>query len=137
MTNQVFSSAYFEQARSIYQEVLSHNRAKEWHLVVRRSQETVELLLKGLLRLAGLEVPRIHDVGNVFEREKQKLPKNIVKELDRIISISRRLRLERETSFYGDEDLELPPSSLYTQIDAQQAQQDLEWLMQFIPQREK
>lgn len=132
MTNKEFSSAYFEQAKSIYQEVLAHYTSGEWHLVVRRAQECVEFLLKALLRQAGIEVPRIHDVGNIIKLERARLPHKVVKDIPRIISISRRLRQERETSFYGDEEQELPPSALYSEIDADQARQDVEWLLKLL-----
>ena len=137
MTNHEFASAYFEQAISIYGELKSHYKAKEWHLVVRRAQESVELLLKGFLRQAGIEIPRIHDVGNILKQEQKRLPLELVKALPKIISISRRLRQERETSFYGDEEQELPPSALYSQVDADQAKQDVEWLLEFMPSKDK
>src|SRR3990170_580618 len=121
MTNQEFAAAYFDQARSLYKEIQLHFGAQEWHLVVRRSQEAVELILKGFLRRTGIEIPRLHDVGNLLKKESIRLPERFVKELPRIISISRSLRQERETSFYGDEEQELPPSALYTKIDADRA----------------
>jgi HEPN domain-containing protein len=133
MTNQEFSEAYFQQARSIHRGLTVHYESQEWHLVVRRAQEIVELTLKGLLRRAGIEVPHIHDVGNLLRREAERLPKNIQDAMDRIISVSRHLRQERETSFYGDEEQELPPSALYTEIDARQAKTDSEWLLSLIP----
>lgn len=133
MTNREFSLAYFDQAKSIHGEIVIHFDAGKWHLVVRRAQEAVEMILKGFLRQAGLEVPRIHDVGNLLNREQARLPKVLQDSIPRIISISRRLRQERETSFYGDEEQELPPSALYTEIDAKQARDDLKWLMGLIP----
>ncbi len=132
MTNHEFAGSYFRQARSIYCELLEHYEKQEWNLVVRRAQESVELILKGFLREAGIEVPRIHDVGNILKKEQKKISSKLVKELPRIISLSRRLRQERETSFYGDEEQDLPPSTLYTQIDADEAKKDVEWLMKFI-----
>jgi HEPN domain-containing protein len=39
-----------------------------WNMVVRRSQEAVELALKCALLWAGIEVPRIHDVGPILKR---------------------------------------------------------------------
>lgn len=132
MTNWEFAIAYFEQAESIYREVLEHHKNGEWHLVMRRAQECVELILKGFLRRAGIEVPKLHDVGNIIRAEKKRLPSKLVKNLQRIISMSRRLRQERETSFYGDEEQELPPSALYTQIDADQAKKDVEWLRRLM-----
>src|SRR3990167_2808020 len=103
MTNRNFAGAYFEQAQAIYRELAGHYKKQEWHLVVRRAQETAELILKGFLRQAGIEVPRLHDVCNILKQEQKRLSSRLIKELPRIISISRRLRQERETSFYVDE----------------------------------
>src|SRR3989338_3358491 len=111
MTSQEFASAFFLQAEKIFREMLRHHEAEDWHLVVRRAQETTELILKGLLRRAGLEIPKLHDVGNLLSKEKDRLPKDLSRELPRVISISRWLHEERETSFYGDEEQELPPSA--------------------------
>lgn len=133
MTNKELGFAYFEQAGSIRGEIDYHYQKREWHLVVRRGQEVVELVLKGILRLAAIEIPYTHDVGVLLEKEKSKLTPSIHSALPRIISISRKLRLERETSFYGDQELELPPSELYTQVDADQTVQDVDWIMGFIP----
>lgn len=132
MTNLDFAQSYFDQARSIYEEILLHHQKGAWHLVVRRAQEAVELILKGFLRLGGIEVPRLHDVAHLLKAQGKKIPLHVVQELPRIISLSRRLRQERETSFYGDEEQELPPSALYTRIDADQAKGDLEWLMTLV-----
>ena len=126
MTNKEFAQSYFVQAKAIFRELEEHYKAKEWHLVV-------ELILKGFLRQAGIEIPRFHDVGGVLQKERERLPQNLTKNLERIISVSRRLRQERETSFYGDEEQELPPSALYTEIDAKQAKEDAKWLMEFLP----
>ncbi|MEZ5284862.1 MAG: HEPN domain-containing protein [Vicinamibacterales bacterium] len=44
-----------------------------WADVV-KSQEVVELALKGLLRACGVEPPRVHDVADVLEAERERLP---------------------------------------------------------------
>ena len=44
--------------------------------------------------------------------------------LDHLVSISRRLRREREVSFYGDEESGAAPDRLYTAGDAEQAVAD-------------
>lgn len=132
MTNLELANAYFDQAKAIYQEILMHLEAAQWNLVVRRSQECVELLLKGLLRKSGLDVPRLHDVGNLIRQNKERFSPTIVANMDRIVSVSRQLRQEREVSFYGDEEQELPASAMYTQIDAQVAKENAEWMMQLI-----
>jgi HEPN domain-containing protein len=87
-----------------------------WADVVRESQEVVELALKGLLRVCGVEPPRIHDVADVLLAERDRLPETLVPHLDRLASISRQLRRDRELAFYGAEDL--TPSSFYRESDA-------------------
>lgn len=132
MTNKSLAKAYFEQVKSVQEEINLHWQASSWHLVVRRAQEAVELILKALLRRLAVEVPRLHDVGGLLQKEKERLPESVKDNLPRIISISRRLRQERELSYYGDEEQELPPSALYTEIDARQAKEDVEWLMTIV-----
>jgi HEPN domain-containing protein len=95
--------------------------ASSWADVVRESQEAVELALKGLLRVYGVEPPRIHDVSDVLFAEKDRLPAALHPELDVLAQISRELRRDRELAFYGAEDL--TPSGFYTRKDADRARE--------------
>ena len=72
-----------------------------WSLVVRRCQEAVELALKGILRGAGAEIPKTHDVSGALRRNVHRLPPEIAADIDLLVSASRRLREERELAFYG------------------------------------
>jgi HEPN domain-containing protein len=90
--------------------------ARSWADVVRESQEVVELALKGLLRVVGIEPPRIHDVSEVLTAEKSRLPQAIQQQVEVLAAGSRTLRRDRELAFYGAEDL--TPSGFYTQDDA-------------------
>jgi len=45
-----------------------------WNMVVRRSQEVVELALKASLLWAQIEVPRIHDVGPLLKQFADRYP---------------------------------------------------------------
>jgi HEPN domain-containing protein len=90
--------------------------SSSWADVVRESQEVVELALKGLLRACGVDPPRIHDVADVLEAERDRLPKDLMPHLERLTSVSRALRRDRELAFYGAEDL--TPSSFYRENDA-------------------
>ena len=87
-----------------------------WADVVRESQEIVELALKGLLRSCGVEPPRIHDVADVLVAERGRLPRELAPHVDRLASVSRALRRDRELAFYGAEDL--TPSAFYRKDDA-------------------
>ncbi len=98
--------------------------------VVRESQELVELLLKGLLRRAGIDPPKWHDVGKILEEQQHILPPEIVIHLQRIMQLSSRLRKEREISFYGDDDF--IPSEQYKEADAQWCINEVDWLLQLL-----
>lgn len=124
MTNHDLSKNYLQQARIILEEAEALFAKKAWNLVVRRSQEAVELATKALLRAAGVEAPREHDVGWLLEKNKNKLPESVRNELPRIRSIARQLRKERETSFYGDDETGIPATELYTEYDAKEALND-------------
>ncbi len=92
---------------------------ESWADVVRESQEAVELALKSLLRSSSVEVPRIHDVGQILRSEGDRLPENIRPYIEDLVATSRSLRRDRELAFYGSEDL--TPSDFYQRPDAEQA----------------
>ncbi len=87
--------------------------------VVREAQEVVELVLKAVLRIVGIDVPKIHDVGKVLIKYRNLLPEEIRKNLEDIARISKELRKERELSFYGAEDF--IPLEEYTADEALRA----------------
>ena len=129
MTSAEMARSYFRQAQRIFEEAERHQQAQAWHLVVRRCQETVELALKAVLRAAGIEVPHVHDVGLFFVEHAERFPETFTKRLDRVVSVSRRLREEREISFYGDEELGAPAERLYTADDARDALSDARFIL--------
>lgn len=131
MTNHDMATSYLAQANEIFLEAQNAYQRQVWHLVVRRSQEVVELSLKAALRSAGLEVPHLHDVGIILKDHRTKFPESFEQEIDRLAAISRRLRREREVSFYGDEETGASPQQLYIQADAQTALTDAELVLAF------
>jgi HEPN domain-containing protein len=124
------AEGYLAQAVEILIEARGAAGRGVWNLVVRRCQETVELALKAALRLAGIEVPRIHDVGMLLKDHEEKFPEAFRRDIDRLASISRRLRREREASFYGDEETGAAPQRLYTEEDSRQALADADFVLQ-------
>ena len=90
------------------------------------------MALKSLLSEIGIEFPRSHDVGFLIQQKKDFFPETIRPHADRLQSISRSLAKERETSFYGDEELMLPPDLLYNQEDAQKALEDAEFVLKTV-----
>jgi HEPN domain-containing protein len=92
-----------------------------WADVVRECQEVVELALKGLIRHHDIEVPRVHDVSEVLEENKNRFPKIVQETLDELMEISQELRRDRELAFYGSEDI--TPHSFYKEKHARVARQ--------------
>lgn len=129
MTSEEMARAYLAQAEEILREAERLYQRQAWNLVVRRSQEVVELALKGILRYVGVEVPQTYDVSLWLKNDQDRLPPPLRNEVDRLASISRRLRLERELSFYGDEDIGAPPQRLYTEEDARIALEEARWVL--------
>jgi HEPN domain-containing protein len=97
---------------------------------VRQAQECVELSLKACLRLVGIEPPKWHDVGPIIRRERENFPEWFKKHVERIVSISRSLRKERELAMYGDEESKIPPEELYTRFDAEKAIEDAGFVLE-------
>ncbi|MGZ3775295.1 MAG: HEPN domain-containing protein [Pseudobdellovibrionaceae bacterium] len=73
--------------------------------VIRESQEIMELLLKGYLRLKLIDPPKWHDVGGILADNKDILSAEILSNLEKIVEFSKYLRRERENAFYGEDDL--------------------------------
>ncbi|MEM3028253.1 MAG: HEPN domain-containing protein [Candidatus Bathyarchaeia archaeon] len=119
---------YLEDAFYSLHEAKEALNGKRYHRAVRRAQESVELSLKALLRLMGVEYPREHDVGDVLIEVSQsrEFPDWFKSELWTVNAISKRLAGERGPAFYGDEGAFTPPRQLYTREDADKAIKDAE-----------
>lgn len=121
MRSPELAADYVRRARARLAAVDALFAGESWADVVRESQEVVELALKGLVRAAGIEPPRIHDVSEVLMAERERFPAAIQRNLDSLAAGSRTLRRDRELAFYGAEDL--TPSGFYTREDAASARE--------------
>ncbi len=132
MRNKSLAADYVTRARHrcAAVEVLLKNKAHAD--TVRESQEIVELALKGLLRFANIEVPRIHDVSDILIENTKRLPKSLHAHVEKLADISRTLRRDRELAFYGSEDL--TPSEFYKKKDADKAYQSAVWVVNVVTQ---
>jgi len=100
-----------------------------WHVTLRRAQESTEMALKAALRLVGLEVPKVHDVGFFLRENRTLFPGWFQEHIDRLARASRGLRKDREASIYGDESLGLPPQALFSQADADEALREATYVL--------
>lgn len=119
MRNRTLAADYVRRAAVRLRAIDVLYEAKSWADVVQESQEVVELALKGLLRAAGVDPPRVHDVAEVLEGERGRLPASLAGDVDQLATASRALRRDRELAFYGAEDL--TPSDFYRKRDADEA----------------
>lgn len=119
MRNRALAADYVRRARARLPTLDVLYEARSWADVVGESQEIVELGLKGLLRSVGVDPPRLHDVADVLEAERARLPAPVVERLGELSRASRSLRRDRELAFYGAEDL--TPSDFYRESDASEA----------------
>jgi HEPN domain-containing protein len=71
-----------DRASIVIQEAEYLQEKEAWNMVVRRSQESVELALKCALLWARIEVPRIHDVGPILKQYAKSLLKLLREAID-------------------------------------------------------
>ncbi len=104
MTSLDLARSYLKKAgaRVDILEVLYNKEA--YSDVVREAQEVVELALKGMLRFVGIEPPKYHDVGPLLLEHQDRFANASRNDLKKAAEISKKLRKEREFSFYGDID---------------------------------
>jgi len=124
------AASYLKKAQVRFKALHFYKENEAYSDVVREAQELVELLLKAVLRTVGVEVPKVHDVGRTLEKHCDSLPPAIAGSLNEIKKISKRLRKERELSFYGAEDF--IPTEEYGLEDAETAIKDAEFVLKKV-----
>lgn len=113
ISNRELAESYLEDAEYSFIEAEEAYKRGFYHRVVRRCQECVELSLKAVLRLYGVEYPRAHDVSGVLMRMSERLPEWFKMKLEMISDVSVMLVMQMAPSFYGDELRRLPPKGIY------------------------
>ena len=132
MTSDRMARSYLGQAVYRLGEVGRALRESQYAIAVRWSQEAVELALKAVLRAAGVEPPRWHDVGEVLLANISRLPPALQEAAERMARISADLRQDREVAFYGDEAAGLTPDDLYDEADARRAYGDATFVVELV-----
>lgn len=126
MTNKEAGERLIKQAGQILERDLKGAwLAKDYNMTVRRAQEVVELSLKGVLKILGVDYPKVHDVSIIFTE--QAVAKHFPAGKDSIqkmAEISSWLAEVRAPSFYFEKD--------YTEADAQKAFEDATFVFKEI-----
>lgn len=125
MRNIDIAGAYIKDARIIYDESGESFKKGHLHRTVRKCQESVELALKGLLRLKGIEYPKTHKIGKILvESLKDEMDSDF---LLKAADVSDQLALDRELSFYGSE--EAPADKLFTEDEVKEIMVDVGFII--------
>ena len=127
MTNITLAHSYLRKASDRLDILDLLHRKRAYSDVIREAQEIVELALKGMLRLAGVEPPKHHDVGPLLLEHRARFPKISSEELENVARISKALRKERELAFYGD--IDFIPTEEYKEGDAREAIENTRFVM--------
>lgn len=101
MTSSELASAYLVKARKRMRALEVLREEDAFSDVVREAQELVELCLKALLRSIGVDPPHWHDVGEILLLHRNAFPPDARSRLPELAEISKRLKRDRELSFYG------------------------------------
>lgn len=121
MRTDTLAKDYLDRAKNRLLDAPNALHRRAYPEVVRYSQECVELSLKSILRVLGIEYPRIHDVGDVIELHSEKFPDWLKKEIPKIRRISTELALKRGPSLYGLERIGKPSTQIFDETDARDA----------------
>lgn len=128
MTFQSLAESYLKKSMARFDILEILLNKDDYSDVIRESQEVVELCLKGILRQVGIEPPKFHDVSGFLLEYREKFPQINDVDIKKVVDISKKLRKEREISFYGDVDF--IPTESYTKSDALEAIKSAKFILE-------
>lgn len=125
MTNYERGKKLIKDAEEYKKDAIKYFKKEDWNKVIRRAQESFELYLKGVMKIIGIEVPKIHDVGRVFVEGLKKRNISVSEDTtEKIIYFSSLLSEKRAPAFYREEE--------YRKEDAEEAIEILKFISNFI-----
>lgn len=125
MTNFEAGEKLLKEAEEYFEEMVAAYKRGSWNVVIRRSQEVVELNLKGVLKIMGVEYPRVHDPARYFIKVLE--AKGIEVDEDtklKIKCISADLADKRAPAFYFEKD--------YSDSEATKVREGAEFVRGFV-----
>ena len=106
LNNYDLAKSYIRQAEERIKHAKEALNEGSYPYAVRQCQEAVELLLKAALRYVGVEPPKLHDVGPLLRKERDRFPAWFQERIDEFAYYSRVLRSERERRCTGTKKAE-------------------------------
>jgi HEPN domain-containing protein len=105
---------YADRAERIMDEAENALSTGDAAISVRRTQETLELAAKAVLRRLAIEYPHEHDVSEALEAVSRRLPDYLKTRVDEIKAMLVELAKVRGPAFYGYETEGIPASQAFT-----------------------
>lgn len=123
MINKRMAEIFSREAEALLEEGNEAMVRGRYHRAIRLSQESFELAMKSCLRSVGIEYPKVHDVGDVLEENRQRFPSWMQSMLPTLEEANTWLVEKRGPAMYGDEVGGVPAAELFTRDDAKRAVQ--------------
>ena len=114
MINIEMARDYLVRARRCLREAELAYREGDAPSTVRRAEECLELASRSLLRLLGVEYPKVHDVSDVLLEVREKLPSPLRERVGELAQLVAELSSVRGPAFYGYEREGIPASKAFT-----------------------
>lgn len=111
---------YLSRAKRCLTEAEVALNEHDYSMTVRRSQECIEMAIKGILRLSGIEFPREHDVSDVLLKTEWKeigSPSWFMDNIEKLARIMREITPKRGPAMYGFEKEMKPAGEIFSSDD--------------------
>ena len=95
------SKAFLKQAEARLKDGREAIQDKNYPYCVRLSAESVELSLKAVLKLVGIEYPKKHDVSDVLSAMIDRFPDWFRDQVPKMAESNKILTKKRESALYG------------------------------------
>jgi len=112
LINLKMAADYLKRSLSCLEEAKAALEREDYPLCVRRSQESIEMAAKSLLRALALEYPKTHDVSPILLSVKERLPEPLRIRIDQLSSLISELAAIRGPAMYGYESEGIPASDV-------------------------
>jgi len=124
MNSREMGRDYLKRAERCGSEAENALQDGDYPMAVRRSQECIELVVKGILRAAAIEFPREHDVSDVFlgtAWASLGAPGWFVQRVPELARIMREITPKRGPAMYGFEREMKPAKDIFSAEDGGRA----------------
>lgn len=118
MSGDRLAQDYVARAAPFWRHARESLEAGELAVALRLAQESSELSMKGVLRWAGIDYPRDHDVGEVLGAERERLPPWFMEGFLPLVPATAELARLRGKATHGLEVEGVPASQLFADPDA-------------------